>query len=346
MTATPEVWDDVGGLRLQVDCMSQKVDEVEKGLAAFHGLTDSQLQKLKDEILLIHADGQREQNKERCQMKVCIIIISVLLGCALARLAWVDYRHWGEAQKTSNDELTLWNVVGKKEPEAKRTGRLRMRLYSQTPEAEGCTRKAAPMRKDDQVAMLNSVDGNVEVKSARKSSKGTQPLPMIAPPLPVPILSNISLPQFSRGVFYVCLPAKNFEQSLKTYASVFTEVLHSQKWGLYPFCYVDTRIPKKGKDDDLCEDNAKITFVMEKSSTGESLDEKHVSRPHIPSHAKFESCVDIFWRDEELFKIESPAFFRRTFRPEKVIQVSAIEEFFNGVYSGKIPEVVFPKRDL
>lgn len=75
MTSTPESWDDVGSLRLKVDCVSQRI-----------GLNDSQLQKLRDEMMLIHAQEQEQKKKERFQMKVCVvcsILAAVLFGCVL-----------------------------------------------------------------------------------------------------------------------------------------------------------------------------------------------------------------------------------------------------------------------
>eukprot|EP00746_Dinoflagellata_sp_MGD_P017908 gnl/MRDRNA2_/MRDRNA2_141389_c0_seq1.p1 gnl/MRDRNA2_/MRDRNA2_141389_c0~~gnl/MRDRNA2_/MRDRNA2_141389_c0_seq1.p1 ORF type:complete len:399 (-),score=68.03 gnl/MRDRNA2_/MRDRNA2_141389_c0_seq1:126-1322(-) len=75
MTETPESWDDVGSLRLKVDSVSQKV-----------GLNDWQLQKLRDEMMRIHAQEQEQKKKERFQMKACFvtsIIAAVLFGCVL-----------------------------------------------------------------------------------------------------------------------------------------------------------------------------------------------------------------------------------------------------------------------
>lgn len=77
MTSTPESWDDVGSLRLQVDCISDKL-----------GMNDSQLQKLSDEFALIRAHlakaQQQEEKKQRCQMHICGVITAVFLSCVLA----------------------------------------------------------------------------------------------------------------------------------------------------------------------------------------------------------------------------------------------------------------------
>lgn len=97
MTTTPESWDDVGCLRLQVDCLSHKVGDLEdrcishevedgpdirnlnrKGEPVFHGLLDSQLQKLRDKVEL----QEQEQKNQRCLRD----IIALLLGCVLALL--------------------------------------------------------------------------------------------------------------------------------------------------------------------------------------------------------------------------------------------------------------------
>lgn len=85
MTSTPESWDDVGCLRLQVDCVSQKVEDVQTGLAV--------VQKLKDEVARLQMQ-EREQRKERYQMKICSIIAAFLFSCVLAVQIFMIYQVW------------------------------------------------------------------------------------------------------------------------------------------------------------------------------------------------------------------------------------------------------------
>lgn len=83
MTTTPESWDDVGHLRLQVDCIAQKMEHQDRDRDAFQEKIVSELQKLRDEVVLMHAQEQ-EQKKETCQWKGGTTIIVFLFGCALA----------------------------------------------------------------------------------------------------------------------------------------------------------------------------------------------------------------------------------------------------------------------
>eukprot|EP00746_Dinoflagellata_sp_MGD_P149466 gnl/MRDRNA2_/MRDRNA2_81491_c0_seq3.p1 gnl/MRDRNA2_/MRDRNA2_81491_c0~~gnl/MRDRNA2_/MRDRNA2_81491_c0_seq3.p1 ORF type:complete len:500 (-),score=114.29 gnl/MRDRNA2_/MRDRNA2_81491_c0_seq3:44-1543(-) len=88
MTTTPESWDDVGCLRLQVNCISQNVEDVQ--------LHVSQLQKLSDQLVLAQEQEKKkercreqEQKKERCHMKIFIVATAGLFGCLLAMMACV-----------------------------------------------------------------------------------------------------------------------------------------------------------------------------------------------------------------------------------------------------------------
>lgn len=81
MTSTPESWDDLGSLRLKVECISQKL-----------GLNNSELQELRDKVAFIDLHEQlKEQKHDRYQIKVCSIIIAVLLGCVLALQVFMIY---------------------------------------------------------------------------------------------------------------------------------------------------------------------------------------------------------------------------------------------------------------
>lgn len=103
MTSTPESWDDVGCLRIQVDSISQKVEDLvdfQQGQAASYGFHESQIQKLTDELKLIQAQQQEHEEekcqmklmiaqhqKEKCHIKVCGIITAVLLVLVIVVLA-------------------------------------------------------------------------------------------------------------------------------------------------------------------------------------------------------------------------------------------------------------------
>jgi len=107
MPDTPESWDDVGCLRLQVDCFSQSLEDVR--------LDVSELQKLKSQIVLIREDDQ-QRKKENCQLKVCVITSAVLFGCVLCLIGcavalYVFTTHPGSAPRwipRPSDEA--WNA--------------------------------------------------------------------------------------------------------------------------------------------------------------------------------------------------------------------------------------------
>lgn len=97
MTSTPESWNDIGSMRIEI------------------GMNSTQVQKLKDEIALLHEqqiEGQLEvqklrgaitffhgqQSKERCQMKVFFII----LACVLAQHTIVT--HFQASPNQSKEE--------------------------------------------------------------------------------------------------------------------------------------------------------------------------------------------------------------------------------------------------
>eukprot|EP00746_Dinoflagellata_sp_MGD_P149465 gnl/MRDRNA2_/MRDRNA2_81491_c0_seq2.p1 gnl/MRDRNA2_/MRDRNA2_81491_c0~~gnl/MRDRNA2_/MRDRNA2_81491_c0_seq2.p1 ORF type:complete len:449 (-),score=92.48 gnl/MRDRNA2_/MRDRNA2_81491_c0_seq2:206-1552(-) len=100
MTTTPESWDDVGCLRLKVNCISQAVENVQKGQqeqAFSHGQNLSAVsqlqaatQELKAELALLHAQNQVEK-KEACRTKVGVIIALILISCVLALQAFMIY---------------------------------------------------------------------------------------------------------------------------------------------------------------------------------------------------------------------------------------------------------------
>jgi hypothetical protein len=82
MTTTPEQWDDVGSLRLQVDCISNTVQHVQDAVAHLARLQAQESEK-------------REQEKEKCPTKaamcglaLCGVIMAFVFGFMLALLTF------------------------------------------------------------------------------------------------------------------------------------------------------------------------------------------------------------------------------------------------------------------
>lgn len=97
MTTTPESWDDVGCLRLQVDCLSSKVEDLE----------DKLRHKLEQE--------EQHENKRKCRTQACGIITAVLFGCILALLFIVSLLimivYTGSTQKASGESSEVNPLV-------------------------------------------------------------------------------------------------------------------------------------------------------------------------------------------------------------------------------------------
>lgn len=158
--------------------------------------------------------------------------------------------------------------------------------------------------------------------------------------------------KFSHGTFWVCFPPSTHKQKVKHYAKIFNEVARRQKRMVYPFCYIDTRF-LDAYGESFCDDVNKVTFVLEvdKGKHDAISDSK---RSEISTQSSFDDCSKALvesphGKDGDEFletQFESPAWFRRTFRPDRVIRASLVEEFLNDAFSGKVPEVVPTKGDL
>jgi len=160
------------------------------------------------------------------------------------------------------------------------------------------------------------------------------------------------LPYQSHGVVWVCFPAGTFQHDVEKYAPVFTEIARSQRWMVYPFCFVDTR---KLEDDEygehFCDNVKKLTFVMEKSTSTpvSEVEDMYSSTSYIPAQTRFDECRHYMETSPEYFrpiKTSKQSVHRRTFQPDQDIQASVVEDFLNDVHSGKLPEVSPAKGDL
>lgn len=380
MTTTPESWDDVGCLRLQVDCISQKVENVQRGLATFEGLSPLEFQKLRDEVALIHA-------RERCQLKVCGIASVFLLSCILVVLLFIAHskeapsltqRPSGEA---SIAHLANFSFVNFQAPEAtilvpgaekEKDKQSSVGDISKPRGLQKPVDDAAVMGKPEKEMIadvgLQKPVNNADV--ARKAEKERawkldaareqhdfaerevqRLIKMIEvthdKPSPLSDHSNL-LTKSPRGLFWVCFPKSVQKQYVEKYASVFNEVAASRKWNVFPFCWLNHEILSPyGHDEHLCNDVEKTTFVVEMENAHDS-DSKHASS-QIPSPSKisFRNCEDVGLESPSWLQFDSSSVrFRETLPADQDIQASLVDKFLNDAYSGKLPKIMRMKRDL
>lgn len=375
MTTTPEPWDDVGCLRLQVNCISQKVEDVQKGLTAFHGLNDAQLKKLSYEVALIHAQDQ-EQRSGRWQLKACGIATPLLLGCVLALLACVfalqmfmiytglgprlTQRLSDEAWRAPPDDLTF--SLGESAERHLGETNATKRLTSWTggddnqPLLEAFQTLQSEVQNDQHPHISSDTDGvaeSVNISYAEDSGEVEGDNHDVNDLHTEGVIASSSDPQevggherLPHGVFWVCFPSSSLDQNVKKYAQVFGEVAH-RKSMVYPFCHLDTR--KSNSDELLCDDVSKITFVLEKEMTTNVASDStpsQVSREEHIERSSFRDCLDAWMDFPSWFTFKSSARFRRVFSADQDIQASLVDQFLDDVYSGKLQEAVPTKRDL
>jgi hypothetical protein len=359
MTATPESWDDVGCLRLQVDCVSQKVEnDVGCLRLQVDCVSDKvenfqlQFQKLSDQLALAR---QQEQKKERCEVKVCIIFAAVLFGCVLALLAcglalWL-YMTFGGSESRMIQRLSdeVWTMHV---DEFKASGATTLAIRDahkpkQKPVTDAVTKLKellAEQRRLEEAEKATKEKYSTDTKELVDSTttKTFEDHEMTTlPPLRFQmwsVQSNLKastevLKRARRGMFWVCFPATDLKQFVKTYTPVFNNVAHSQTWRMYPFVYLDTRKIETYYEH-FCDDISKVTFVMEKRSEV-IADNKNTSSRIAPGNMK--------WVKSET---RNPMWFRRVFEPDQVIQAPLVEEFLHDVHSGKLPEMRIAKGDL
>lgn len=249
-------------------------------------------------------------------------------------------KRWKEAQTAAKDEnkknkhlgeemqkpSASWNMMEQQEPEAKRTPALE--VLGSSIDSEGRPQIGAKSAQGD------PLDGRESAKDAEDedseegedSEDGYQPTDEPRDKvMPFQIMkpeTASELLKWSRhGVFWVCFPPNALEELVKKYTSVFNEVARSQKWRMYPFCYLDTS--RLGfYTDHFCDDIKKITFVLEMNE-----------------------AVD-FGRKAEPPAWITSIFFKRTFQPDQEIKTSLIDQFLADIHSGALPEIQTFKGDL
>lgn len=378
MTATPESWDDVGSLRLQVECMHQKF-----------GINDSELQKLREKIELIDAEGQ-EHKRERRRIQVCGILISVFVACVFALQVLVIYNSSAsrstqklvdEVRKSQADDMNAsrLNVLLPAPKRSKnktwsqkkwgKPGKLSKKKLSNSTKRKTMEQKE-PQESNEKRELDVVTASNMEASGSWKSIDGRKTdrlgeniTSSEATDDKLVLSGGKLLIRSSHAVFYVCFPEGNKEWYVKKYTPVFDEVTRSQTRMVYPFCYIDTTRSLNEVFDEhvkfmvrllhlrleqYCDDINQITFIMEKSKNEKLPSNEHPSNPHgeIPSDSSFQNCEGQLMQSPEWFRIESSAFFKRVFPAGHTIQATSIEEFIDDVYSGKLREVRPAKRDL
>eukprot|EP00746_Dinoflagellata_sp_MGD_P013939 gnl/MRDRNA2_/MRDRNA2_130343_c0_seq1.p1 gnl/MRDRNA2_/MRDRNA2_130343_c0~~gnl/MRDRNA2_/MRDRNA2_130343_c0_seq1.p1 ORF type:complete len:418 (-),score=76.81 gnl/MRDRNA2_/MRDRNA2_130343_c0_seq1:11-1141(-) len=353
MTATPESWDDVGCLRLQVECISQKiqkVEDVQQGMTAFNSLSDWQLQKLKDEVVLLAA--KENQKNERCQTRailfgcfLCSTVTAVLFGCVLTLQVFIINQMYAGSgprlfQRLSNEVMKLNDFSTSM---ASTLVQAEQAIQGKQGNSSNDEKVGHKLREIADTKIEKVLSGHSRQEQALKLSTVWKVLAdddkspeqtqdsQVAPLLET--ASNKGLRQSSRVMFYVCFPSSAHEQYVKKFTSVFNEVARKSKWTVYPFCHLDIR--KAGDwNEHLCNDAKKITFVLKTSRNVTSSEYMEV-----PSDVEFDDYLSMYNWFPEWFSFESPMWFRRMYRPDQNIRVAEIEEFLNDVYSGKLQEV-------
>jgi hypothetical protein len=368
MTTTPESWDDVGSLRLEVNSISLKVQDVQAGLSDCHGLNDLQLQKLRQEIAQeigqVMTVQSQEQTKERCKMKVCIFLMCALLVCVFMLQLFIictgssgelAQRLYKVARGTPADDFqfraaeasTVLSVTKASNEELKNQTVQNGLLLTRRP--------ADDVTADENVevelltAEQNATDGAVPAMDVDQPQNSTMSVHTQSDET---IVQSLDDDQFSHGIFWVCFPPKDFKRNLRKYSSVFEKMARSQKWRINAYCWLDTRKapPQVLYEERLCNDVEKVTFSleMEKKSTSIADAKDSVTSPRdMPHRLSFDACTDLVWADSQaLFEMKSPAKFQQVYPAGQDITASLVEEFIDDVHHGKIRQIVAGKRDL
>jgi hypothetical protein len=377
MTATPETWDDVGTLRLEVNSISQKVIDVQEGLTVFHGLNDLQLQKLRDEMLAHNAALiGREQRKERLKTSAllgCFLVLQIFILCVnsgassglvekLYPAAWkthVDDTEASEAKRIQQNSVVENSQRLKHRPVNDATQEVELvtevHMHEEDPK-DNRTKTILTFGKE-------LVSEQIKMNARAEDQLPEVEVPTVQDPQPLPDAESLvqssaedqedsnehAFQQFSHGWFWVCFPAGDLEWSLQKYTPIFEEFARSQKWKVNAYCWL--RATKLLHEERLCDDPEKITFgvEMEKKTTVVTDNKNALSiNGEMPKHSAFDDCVDFLRRPESkaLFEMQSPSRFHQTFPPDQDIQASLVKEFLNDVHSGKIRQIPHGKGDL
>lgn len=394
MTATPESWDDVGSLRLQVECISKK-----------YGLNDSDLQKLRDKI----DEQDQEHKKERRQMRIFVILIAVFL-CFVFAVQMEMLYIWGSksAQKpvedvwktypvnlesleekrfnavTSLSNRTMDETMNPSEEEGKNSTNRIAKEWSNLTKLEVVGQKGQieedPNSRDELEFRTAQPETNVSEPGAQRVVESFQRASHVIGESAelaegnqekiAPLEGKVPL-RSTRGVFYVCFPTSAWNEYVEKWTEVFNTFASSQKWTVYPFCYIDTGNVREmyGEDylrtlsdskktktwiskvlhlEEFCDDVDQITFVMETSKSNVALTKGPSSGPNDESAAQFEfeHCEVLSMQYPKWFRIGPSRWFRRAFPQGQGIDASSIDEFISDVYSGKIQTARPVKRDL
>lgn len=229
-TSTPEHWDDVGSLRLQVDCISLQVHDVQKERAG----TETQIQKLQSLLY--------QQQKDMCYMKICLVAVSALLVSCFGVLlcmyavnvnavAAVRLDTTSISSDTIDSKLPLQSLDFQNISEEDFTHALANGLSSGDLQGQQETNSTKGDKKD----VLPAVPAS-EVQESNDSSNQTEVFHL---PLPSQEFEASVVNKGLRGTFWICFAPHQFDQNVASFSDVFDSL--TEQWSQASFVFLDTQ---------------------------------------------------------------------------------------------------------
>lgn len=354
MTSTPERWDDVGSLRVQLDYISLQVHDVQKEQA---GLEVAQLRAVTEKLeAVVH-----KQQKDMCHMKICIVatVIAIFLYVHLVSL--------NATSAISNSSLDQQSIstegIGGELPQqtlldhvaptkvanfdaeldivasavARDSSGVQKALEDDIAKAQALSysspsspqerhtgeesKSVVGDERDDGTVMTKSKDnddGNIETEAFQ--------LPVAALPQQtissrIQLMEPVAFQELKSNVLSKRLRGTFWvcfpPQQLVDNVSRYSSVFNAvaNKWRQYAFVFLDTRMLKEIHDDvHLCA-HGNTTYVLEQDNFAFQDQEQHVTM----LGQKFRKVLD----------------------PNSSIEINLVNNFLEDVHAGKINEYLF-----